>query len=133
MRSFTKFSRLRTFGKKLPAPRKQLHNDLRRIIYDRACGNLGIVADGPVLHQSGKQGVNQKNKSYGLTILQDKHVVVSGAELNFSYIKKSVSHDVTLRDARFPGWCVSAGGFPVSPCFSTIRSMGSATLSNRGR
>ena len=102
MRSLTKFSRLRTFGEKLLPLRAQLHKDLRRPALDRekVVALVLLLMDQSFIRVGNKEYA-EKNKSYGLTTLQDRHVAVSGAEVNFSFVgKKGVPHDVTLRDAR---------------------------------
>ena len=106
MRSLTKFSRLRTFGEKLGPLREQLQKDLRRPALDREKVVALVIS---LMDQSfiriGNKEYTKKNgskkPSYGLSTLQDKHVAIQGAEVNFSFVgKKGVPHDVTLHDAR---------------------------------
>lgn len=102
IRSLTKFSRLRTFGEKLLPLREQLNRDLRRPVLDREKVVALVIS---LMDQSfirvGNKEYAKKYNSFGLTTLQDEHVAVEGAALNFSFIgKKGVAHEVTLRDAR---------------------------------
>ena len=102
MRSLTKFSRLRTFGEQLAALRAQLRLDLRRPVLDREKVVAVVLT---LMDQSfirvGNKEYARKNKSYGLTTLQDKHVAIDGADVRFTFVgKKGVVHDVTLHDAR---------------------------------
>ena len=119
MRSLTKFSRLRTFGEKLPALRDQLHKDLRRTTLDRdkVIALVLLLMDQSFIRVGNKEYA-KKNKSYGLTTLQNKHVAVSGAEINFSFIgKKGVPHDVTLHDARLARLVRKCKEIPGQPLF----------------
>ncbi|MDB5233676.1 MAG: topoisomerase [Hymenobacter sp.] len=106
MRSLTKFSRLRTFGEKLADLREQLNKDLRRPTLDREKVVALVLT---LMDQSfirvgnkayAKKGAGMK-PTYVLTTLQDKHVSIEGADVNFVFVgKKGVPHDVTLHDAR---------------------------------
>ncbi|WP_210515337.1 DNA topoisomerase IB [Hymenobacter terricola] len=106
MRSLTKFSRLRTFGEKLAPLREQLNKDLRRAALDRekVVALVLTLMDQSFIRIGNKEYAKKNGKSkpsYGLSTLQDKHVAIEGAEVNFSFVgKKGVPHDVTLHDAR---------------------------------
>ena len=102
IRSLTKFSRLRAFGEKLPDLRAQFNKDLRRTALDRE-KVVALVLN--LMDQSfirvGNKEYARKNKSYGLTTLQDKHVKFEGDDVRFAFVgKKGVAHDVTLHDAK---------------------------------
>ncbi|WP_201978430.1 DNA topoisomerase IB [Hymenobacter rubidus] len=106
MRSLTKFSRLRTFGEKLVPLRQQLNKDLRRPALDREKVVALVLAlmDQSFIRIGNKEYARKDGKakpSYGLSTLQDKHVAIEGAAVNFNFVgKKGVAHDVTLHDAR---------------------------------
>jgi len=106
MRSLTKFSRLRTFGEKLAPLREQLDKDLRRPGLDRekVVALVLTLMDQSFIRIGNKEYAKKNGKtkpSYGLSTLQDKHVAIEGADINFSFVgKKGVPHDVTLHDAR---------------------------------
>ncbi|MDO7852107.1 DNA topoisomerase IB [Hymenobacter convexus] len=106
MRSLTKFSRLRTFGEKLRPLREQLNKDLRRSELDRekVIALVLTLMDQSFIRVGNKEYAKKNGKSkpsYGLTTLLDKHVDVTGTDVNFSFVgKKGVPHDVTLHDAR---------------------------------
>jgi DNA topoisomerase-1 len=102
LRSLTKFSRLRAFGEKLADLRQQLQHDLNRRELDREKVVALVLT---LMDQSfirvGNKEYAKKNKSYGLTTLRDKHVAVSGQDVQFTFVgKKGVPHDVTLHDRR---------------------------------
>jgi DNA topoisomerase-1 len=49
----------------------------------------------------GKEEYAKTNQSYGLTILQDQHVDISGSQLKFQFRGKSgVEHDIAVTDKR---------------------------------
>ena len=106
MRSLTKFSRLRTFGEKLGPLREQFQKDLRRPALDRekVVALVLTLMDQSFIRVGNKEYAKKDGKSkasYGLTTLQDQHVAIDGADVNFSFVgKKGVPHDVTLHDAR---------------------------------
>ena len=106
MRSLTKFSRLRTFGEKLEPLRQQLQKDLARtaLDHDKVVALVITLMDQSFIRVGNKEYAKKKEgkePSYGLTTLQDGHVDVHGADVNFSFIgKKGVPHDVTVHDAR---------------------------------
>ena len=106
MRSLTKFSRLRTFGEKLEPLRQQLKKDLARptLDHDKVVALVITLMDQSFIRVGNKEYAKEngtKKASYGLTTLQDGHVDVHGADVNFSFIgKKGVPHDVTVHDAR---------------------------------
>ena len=106
MRSLTKFSRLRTFGEKLGPLRQQLSKDLRRAALDRekVVALVLTLMDQSFIRVGNKEYAKKNGKSkpsYGLSTLQDKHVAIEGADVNFSFLgKKGVLHNVTLHDAK---------------------------------
>ena len=102
IRSLTKFSRLQAFGEKLPALRQQIKHDLAL----PALGREQVVAlvimlmDQSFIRMGNEEYV-RKNKSYGFTMLYDKHVTFKGNAVRSAFVgKKGVAHDVTLRDCR---------------------------------
>ncbi|MBC8083291.1 MAG: DNA topoisomerase IB [Hymenobacter sp.] len=101
-RSLTKFSRLRAFGEKLADLRQQLQKDLARPQLDKTkvVALVLLLMDRSYMRVGNKEYA-AKNKTYGLTTLRDKHVVVSGADVRFAFIgKKGVAHDLTLHDRK---------------------------------
>ena len=106
MRSLTKFSRLRIFGKKLGPLRQQLSKDLRRAALDRekVVALVLTLMDQSFIRVGNKEYAKKNGKSkpsYGLSTLEDKHVAIEGADVNFSFLgKKGVLHNVTLHDAK---------------------------------
>ena len=106
MRSLTKFSRLRTFGEKLGPLRRQLRKDLARPLldHDKVVALVITLMDQSFIRVGNKEYAKKKGgkkANCGLTTLQDDHVHVHGADVNFFFLgKKGVPHDVTVHDAR---------------------------------
>jgi len=102
LRNETKFHRLYEFGKALPALRRQVEADLNQ----RALTASKVIATVISLMERtyirvGSGEYEKQNGSHGITTLKDKHVVIAGDTIRFSFKgKKGVSHDITLKSKR---------------------------------
>ena len=102
LRNETKFHRMIEFGKALPALRQQLEIDLGQ----RNLSAAKVIATVVKLMEStyirvGSGEYEKQNGSHGLTTLKDKHVVITGDTIKFSFRgKKGVNHNITLKSKR---------------------------------
>jgi len=102
VRNETKFHRLYEFGKTLPALRKRLEHDLnkRTLTQEKVIATIIRLMELTYI-RVGSEDYEKLYGSYGITTLKDKHVKISGGELNFSFTgKKSIEHRITLRNKR---------------------------------
>ncbi|MBD2716831.1 DNA topoisomerase IB [Microvirga sp. STR05] len=123
-RALTKFSRLRAFGEKLAELRAQMHKDLARPQLDKQkVMALVLTLMDKSFIRVGNREYAEKNKTYGLTTLRDKHVQVTGADVRFAFVgKKGVAHDLTLHDrklARLVQKCKEIPGQHLFQYYST--------------
>ena len=102
LRNKTKFYRLPSLGKMLPAIRRQLENDLALPGLPK---NKVLAA---VVSLMDKTGIRIGNEfyeklygSFGLTTLKDKHADIKGSTLKFSFRgKKGVEHCISLKSKK---------------------------------
>lgn len=98
----TKFERMLTFGRSLPAIRAAVEADLRRPGLPKRRVLALVLRLLETTHvRVGNEEYAKANKSYGLTTLKDRHLIVNGATLRFRFKGKSgKEHQITLRDRR---------------------------------
>jgi len=102
VRNSTKFFRMLAFGKALSAIRTQVKKDLKRRKPDkRKCLALVIRLMEETHIRIGSNYYAQKNQSYGLSTMRDKHVKHSGNTLKFEFTgKKGIKQSVEVEDKR---------------------------------
>lgn len=136
VRSETKFHRLYEFGKALPTLRKKLEKD---ISLPDLCERKVLAAVILLMERTyiriGNYGYEKMNGSYGLTTLKDKHVVIKGEELNFSFKgKKGIYHDISLKNKKLAKIVKECRDIPGKELFQyytkdrTRRSIDSGTV-----
>jgi DNA topoisomerase-1 len=102
LRNETKFHRMLEFGKALPLLRVRVEEDLRK----KALSEEKVLATVVSLMERtfiriGNNEYEKANGSYGLTTLKNKHVVIDGDQIIFSFKgKKGIQHDVSIRNKR---------------------------------
>ncbi|HMH21681.1 MAG TPA: hypothetical protein VK563_07890 [Puia sp.] len=102
LRNETKFHRLYEFGRALPQLRSRLDQDLRKkeLSQEKVLATVISLMERTYI----RVGNNEYEKlygSYGLTTFKNKHVVISGDKLVFSFIgKKGVHHNITLKNKK---------------------------------
>ena len=102
LRNETKFHRMLEFGKALPMLRVRVEEDLRK----KALSEEKVLATVVSLMERtfiriGNNEYEKANGSYGLTTLKNKHVVIDGDQIIFSFKgKKGIQHDVSIRNKR---------------------------------
>jgi DNA topoisomerase-1 len=102
LRDADKYSRLIGFCAVLPKIRRRVSRDLKRPGLDQEKVVATIVRlMETTLIRVGNEEYAQRNHSYGLTTMRNRHVDVEGATLSFSFRGKSgVKHEVDIRDRR---------------------------------
>lgn len=101
-REETKYGQLASFGRALPQIRQRVEEDLSRHGLPREKVLAAVIA---LLERTGIRVGNDEyaktNRSYGLTTLRDRHVVVGSTAVRFRFKGKSgKEHTITLQDRR---------------------------------
>ncbi len=125
-RDRSKFARLSTFGRALPAIRRRVAHDLRRPGLTRAKVVATIVRllDTTYL-RVGNEEYARTNRSFGLTTLRNRHVVVSGTSLRFRFRGKGGRlHEVGIRDRRLASIVAKCHDLPGQELFEYLDELG---------
>lgn len=102
LRNENKFHKLKEFGEKLPQLRLQVEKDLSipALSEKRVIAAVISLMERTYI-RIGNQEYEKMNGSHGLTTLHDKHVVIDGTDLRFSFKgKKGIYHAITLRNKK---------------------------------
>lgn len=101
-RNSNKFDKLSKFCSVLPEIRKRVKRDLKRPKYDREKVLAAIVSIMErTLIRVGNEEYAEKNKSYGLTTIKNRHAKVEGKKVRFKFRGKSgIEHEIVLEDPR---------------------------------
>ncbi|RZK48224.1 MAG: DNA topoisomerase IB [Pedobacter sp.] len=101
-RAHEKYYRLLSFGKALPAARKQVEKDLRRRNLDeRKVLAICVKVLQETLIRIGNSVYEKNYASYGLSTLKDKHFKVKENQAILSFVgKKGVKQEIKLADKR---------------------------------
>jgi DNA topoisomerase-1 len=102
IRNETKFTKMHVFAEKLPEIRKRVQKDLETSGIGR---NKVLAAIVKIMEQTmiriGNEEYAEKNESYGLTTIRNKHAEVHGPKVRFRFKGKSGKlHDVEIEDRR---------------------------------
>ena len=102
VRNETKYDRMLTFGRLLPAIRRRVAADLRRpgLPRDKILATVVRLLEATLI-RIGNEEYARTNESFGLTTLRDRHVKVQGSTLRFEFRGKSgIRHNVDITDRR---------------------------------
>ncbi|MEP7106876.1 MAG: DNA topoisomerase IB [Ferruginibacter sp.] len=101
-RNQTKFFRLHEFGKALPSIRLQLERDLAYPGLPLQKVMATVVSLMERTHiRIGNNFYEKLYGSFGLSTLKDKHVVIGGSNLKFTFKgKKGVHHDISIKSKK---------------------------------
>ncbi len=102
IRSQTKFNRIIAFGLALPKIREQVKKDLAKhgLPKEKVIAAIAKLLEITKI-RIGNQQYAQRNKSFGLTTMKQRHVDISGSRLRFKFRGKSgVDHDIELCNRR---------------------------------
>ncbi|HMG68978.1 MAG TPA: hypothetical protein VK588_14875 [Chitinophagaceae bacterium] len=101
-RNQTKFYQLFAFGKKLPAIRTRLEEDLARtgLPLEKLLAAVVMILQETNI-RVGNTNYEKLYGSFGLTTLKDKHVKINGNSMKFCFKgKKGVYHEIDLKSRR---------------------------------
>ena len=101
-RDANKYDHLIAFGRALPQIRAHVDQDLRRreLSREKVLATVVRLLE-TTLIRVGNREYARANKSYGLTTLRDKHVIVGDTKVTFQFRGKSGKrHTITLNDRR---------------------------------
>lgn len=102
LRNHTKFSRLLTFGEKLPQLRLQLEKDLsfKTLCVEKVLATVISLMERTYI-RIGNSEYEKLYGSYGLTTLKDQHVKINGNSIEFAFRgKKGVAQKITLQNKK---------------------------------
>jgi DNA topoisomerase-1 len=101
-RDSTKYERMSTFGRALAKIRRKTARDLkRRGLPERKVLAALVRLLETSLIRVGNDEYAEKNKSFGLTTMCDRHASVRGETLRFDFRGKSgVEHEITIEDGQ---------------------------------
>ncbi|HXI55281.1 MAG TPA: DNA topoisomerase IB [Polyangia bacterium] len=117
-RDETKFGRMIAFGKVLPRLRARVAHDMAGpgLSRDKVLATVVSLLERTLI-RVGNDEYARDNHSFGLTTLEDRHVVVSGSEVRFHFRGKSgKEHQVTISDphiARIVKRCRDIPGYEL--------------------
>ena len=102
LRNQSKYHRLQLFAEHLPAIRRQVDMDLNRTKLDHEKVVALVVRVMELTSiRIGNESYKKLYGSFGLTTLQDNHVKIEGADLNFEFKgKKGVYHKIALHSKK---------------------------------
>jgi DNA topoisomerase-1 len=102
VRDATKFDHLIQFGRTLPKIRRQVARDLSRdeLHREKVLATIIRLMD-LTLIRVGNHEYAKQNNSYGLTTFKDRHAIVRGGRIQFSFRGKSgKEHKIEIEDQR---------------------------------
>lgn len=126
VRDDTKFTRLLAFGKVLPSLRDRVEVDMRLpgLPREKVLATVIKLLE-TTLIRVGNREYQMQNKSFGLSTLQDRHVVVEGSRIRFRFLGKSkVRHDITLSERRLASIVRSCQDLPGQQLFQYLDEQG---------
>ncbi len=126
VRDETKFERMITFGRLLPAIRARVTSDmgLRGLPRDKVLATVVHLLE-TTLIRVGNADYARQNRSYGLTTLRDRHVAADGSELRFRFKGKGGrSWRLRIRDRRVARIVRSCQDLPGQHLFQYLDAEG---------
>jgi len=102
VRNQTKFDRMVRFGLAMPSIREQTdrHLQLRGLSREKVVATVVQLLEKTFI-RVGNTEYAEKNSSFGLTTLRNRHIEISGTKLLFRFRGKSgVDHEIELNDRR---------------------------------
>ncbi len=102
LRDEVKYERMISFGRALPAVRRQVDADLKRagLPREKVLATIVYLLEATMM-RIGNEEYARTNKSFGLTTLRSRHVRIDGSAVQFKFRGKSgVHHAVTVDDKR---------------------------------
>jgi DNA topoisomerase I len=126
LRDENKFERLAEFGKALPQIRRQLDRDIKLPGLPRKKVLATIVRLlERTLIRVGNDEYARENKSFGLTTIRNRHVIIRGARLRFRFRGKSGrQHEVDVTDRRIANIVAKCQDLPGQELFQYVSDDG---------
>ncbi|ATC64357.1 DNA topoisomerase I [Nibricoccus aquaticus] len=119
IRDQTKYERMIAFGRVLPALRRKVERDLRRLGTGRekVLAAVTRLLEATLIRVGNEEYVRQ-NGSFGLSTLRDRHVSIRGGTMHFAFLGKSGKrHAIDLHDPRLAKIVRSAQELPGQTLF----------------
>lgn len=138
VRDEAKYERVLSFGKALPAIRRQVDEDLGRhgLPREKVLATIVHLLEATMM-RVGNEEYARHNKSFGLTTLRDRHVRIDGSEVEFHFRGKSgVRHAIKVDDPRLARIIRRVRDLPGQELFQyvdddgQVRSVGSADVND---
>jgi DNA topoisomerase-1 len=126
IRDESKYGRMISFARSLPAIRKRVLHDLKLEGLPRDKVLAAVVRLLEVsLIRVGNDEYARENDSFGLTTMRDRHVQIKGETLRFRFRGKSgVWHEVDIRDRRLARIVKSCQDLPGQELFQYVDERG---------
>ena len=122
----SKFRRMLEFSEGLPRLRERMERDLRGDDLSRRqiLATVIRLLDRTLI-RVGNDEYARENRSFGLTTLRRRHVVVKGSSLRFSFRGKSgIEHDVAITDAKLARIIQRCQDLPGTEIFQYLDAFG---------
>ncbi|HYC03825.1 MAG TPA: DNA topoisomerase IB [Azospirillaceae bacterium] len=126
VRDADKFTRLLAFSRALPGLRERVDQDMKGngLARDKVLATVVRLLD-TTLIRIGNDEYAEKNKSFGLTTLRDRHVKVEGSEIRFRFKGKSGKEwDLKVKDRRLAKLVKSCQDVPGQRLFQYVDEEG---------
>ena len=126
LRNHTKYFRLYQFGKVLPSIRLQLEKDLSLpgLPLEKVLATVISLMERTNI-RVGNSMYEKLYGSFGLTTLKDKHVAITGNNLNFTFKgKKGVHHDISIKNRKLSNIVKACRDIPGKELFQYFTSEG---------
>jgi DNA topoisomerase-1 len=102
LRDESKYERMLSFGKALPAIRRAVDAALKQpgLPREKVLATIVYLLEATMM-RIGNEEYARENKSFGLTTLRERHVRLDGSKVRFRFRGKSgVNHEVEVQDRR---------------------------------
>jgi DNA topoisomerase-1 len=122
IRDETKFDRMREFSRVLPAAREavEAHLGLTGLPREKVLAAVVWLLERTLI-RVGNIEYARENETFGLTTLEDRHVVVRGRTVTFSFTGKSgIEHTMSIDDARIARIVQRCQTLPGEPLFQYV-------------
>ncbi|MEO7578939.1 MAG: DNA topoisomerase IB [Massilia sp.] len=126
LRDEVKYERMLSFGKALPAIRRQVDAALKLpgLPREKVLATIVYLLELTMM-RIGNEEYARQNKSFGLTTLRSRHVHVDGKEVQFKFRGKSgVYHAITVEDKRLARIIQRARDLPGQELFQYVDADG---------
>lgn len=134
IRSQHKFNRMLLFGAHLPLIRQTTDRHLRKrgLPREKVLATVVQLLENTLIRVGNSQYA-QKNRSYGLTTLRDRHVEIKGTKVEFEFRGKSgIDHQIELQDPKLANVIKQCREIPGYEIFKYYDESGERHFVNSG-